>query len=323
MSVARESDVEEALRAIRRPIVAAPMPPAELAVRVRTAPIVRRLVPPALAVRMGEQRGARNWEHLPEQRAYATASMEVIVGGTARAGEAEMLARRHLIEEKADQALYWAPWSPVRLSESSLENLRAALAEGRGVLLSACHFGPVYNATSVGASLRRPVFTLVGDWLTTTEPEASYWGRRVVRRQAGLRDNDARMIPAAGSFPIVCELLAQGEVVLVNFDVRGVQRTRFLGKPVALRTGTVKLAAASGAPVVPVRTLRRGVRISLEAAEPLDPRAYADPMRLHEELARIHEHWILEYPEALEDPLRPGAWEDATAAEWPPRAEEG
>jgi hypothetical protein len=38
---------------------------------------------------------------------------------------------------------------------------------------------------------------------------------------------------------------------------------------------------------------------------------------LHEEIAAIHERWILEAPEALEDPRRAGAWEEgATATEW-------
>ena len=46
----------------------------------------------------------------------------------------------------------------------------------------------------------------------------------------------------------------------------------------------------------------------------MDPRDFSGADELHDTLAARHEDWILEEPEALEDPRRAGAWEEQADA---------
>ena len=149
------------------------------------------------------------------------------------------------------------------------------------------------------------------------EFQPGYWGRLVARRVDGMRTNGARMLPAAGSFPVLLALLQAGESALVQFDVPGRERVQFLGKPVMMRTGTAKLSMEAGALVAPVRTRREGQHVWLDAAPSLDPHDFSDVLEMHRALASVHERWVLEHPEALEDPLRPGSWAGATPEGWP------
>ncbi len=56
------------------------------------------------------------------------------------------------------------------------------------------------------------------------------------------------------------------------------------------------------------------------------PRDFENQQQLHDALAAVHTHWILDAPWSLEDPRRPGSWEEgAAAAAWtlPARAQQG
>ncbi len=309
-------DLQSALDAARRPIAKQQLPAASLRVRLGTSPGLRRLVPRALAVRRALARGEHVWANSPQEREQSLASIEVIVAGTSRAGEAQELARARVVETEVMRTLFWYPWERVRVDPQSLGLLREAREAGRGVILSSCHLGPYYQTSSVGELLGSPVFALVGDWMLG-EFQPGYWGRLIARRVDGMRTNGARILPAAGSFPVLLALLQAGESALIQFDVPGRERVQFLGKPVMMRTGTAKLSMQSGALVAPVRTRREGHHVWLDAAKPLDPHDFSDALEMHCALASLHEPWVLEYPQALEDPLRSGAWVGATPEGWP------
>jgi lauroyl/myristoyl acyltransferase len=123
------------------------------------------------------------------------------------------------------------------------------------------------------------------------------------------------LIPAEGCFPTVAELVAGGAAVVMAFDWPGSAETQFLGRPVWLASGTARLAEQTGALVVPVMRQFRLFRAHTVFGSPLDPRQHAGWRGLHDALAARHERWILECPEALEDPRRAGAWEAAATAE--------
>lgn len=312
----RPSDLDSALERAHRPLPPLRWPQVGIGVRLRTTPWLRRMLPARLEIGRAGRRGRQTWERWPQDRAGFRAGMEAIVGGTAHAGEVQRLTHAYLLESEAQRTLFWRPWEAANMDAATKEHLHLALAGGRGTLFSICHLGPYFHSASLGPTLGRTVFTVGGPWCFA-EPTPDYWGRRQVRRMEGLRKRGGRMVPAAGSFAVLRALLETGELVLMHFDVPGRHETRFLGKPVMLTTGTAKLAALTDAVVVPLRFRRQGHRVWVDAHASLDPREHGSVERLHGALAAVHERWILECPETLEDPRRAGFWEGASAAGWP------
>ena len=314
MGAVRSGQPASALVAARRPVEPCRLPRAAPRTWLGTSGSVRRLVPTATAVRRAESHGVALWERSPPERARARAAMQAVVGGTARAGEVEALAREHVIESRVREALFWQPWSAPALDSSSAARLRDVLAGERGVLLSSCHVGPYLLGVSVIAAHGRTTYSLAGDWLFDP-PAPGYWGRRIARRRNEARARDERLVRIGGSFDLLRSLLAQREVVSVFFALPGRRETPFLGKPVMLASGSARLAVQADALVVPIRTRRSADRVWVDVSAPLDPRAFAGPDQLHEALAATHEHSILELPATMEDPNREGAWEQSADGE--------
>jgi lauroyl/myristoyl acyltransferase len=312
-----DTDVElaAALDAARAPVARCHMPRAtSLRSGLATSPHVRALLPTRLMVRRAERQARDLWTRDGERRARARRAMAAIVGGTERAQELESLARRHVIEQKVTEMLFWQPWASPSLDRDSLARLRAALDAGRGVLLSSCHSGPYLHGISAVSSLGRTTYS-ASSWALRT-PGPGSWGRRIVRRRAGARARGERLVHSIGSFALLQALLEEGEVVGVFFVMPGSRETRFLGKTVMLSSGSARLAAAADALVLPIRTRRVGHRVWVDVAEPLDPREHAGNEDLHETIAAVHERWILELPASMEDPNREGAWDGADAEVW-------
>ena len=284
------------------------MPPAGLGIRLKTTPRLRHWFPTRLVVARSVRRGKLLWERHDEVRERARAAIAPIVAGTTRAGEVEMLARQHVIEDMAHNALFWQPWKAANVEAASAARLRAAFSAERGVLLSRCHMGPSFQSASVGAAFGRTVYMVAGAW-RFEEPTPNYWGRRVARTLQGYRSIGVRPFPAPGSFALIRALLERHEIVLIAFDVPGDHETFFLAKPVMLATGTARLAVQTGALIVPIRPRRAGHRLWVDAEQSLDPHDFGGADGLHRALATIHERWILDLPATLEDPHRAGFWE--------------
>jgi benzoate-CoA ligase family protein len=288
------------------------MPSAPLAVRVKTSPWLRRLLPTRVAVGRAESRGRAIWEQNAGEREDALGAMETILAGTAREGELQDLARQHVIERNVDRALFWAhPWS-AKLDALSALRLREALSEPRGVLFSSCHVGPFYRLHCAPAFNDRVTYLVPGPWFFET-PKPGYWGRRLARWRKGMK---SRPVPARGSFRVIQALLERGEGVFLFFDMPGPRTTRFLGKQADLAEGNAQLAVRADALVLPVRTRRTGHRVWVDVGKPLDPREMTGVDELHNALAAVHERWILENPSAMEDPRRSGWGEGASPDAW-------
>jgi hypothetical protein len=319
MSAAENRDLSAAIEAARQPLKAPAMPPADLRVRLRTSTRLRRLAPTTLVIRRATAKGRAEWGN-PAQRRHALASMNAILGGTERAGEIEARARRRLIEEEVQRALYWQPWPTSKVSATSAANLELALSTNRPVLISACHLGPYFLQMSAVTSLGHSPFAVAAPWFFQ-DPTPDYWGRRLARWWSGIAKRNERLVYSVGAFPVLSALLEQGEKVLIYFDMPGGTRTDFLGKPVMLSSGSAKLAFNAQALVLPLRARRAGDHVWSDVFTPLDARDFADADGLHRALAGVHERSILELPETMEDPNRAGAWENgATEHEWVRRA---
>jgi lauroyl/myristoyl acyltransferase len=316
-----DPDLAKALAAVRRPVESGPLPSAPLRLRLGTTLWLRRLLPTAIMVRRAERRGRAIWEQYAEERGRARAAMEAIVAGTPRAHEVEMLAREHVVEGNVKETLFWQPWGTAAVDETSAARLREALDAGRGVILSACHMGPYILCASVATAVGRTPYSVSGWGFQTPSP--GYWGRRIMRRRAEALARGERLVPAAGSFPLLKKLLEDREIVIVFFSMPGSQETRFLGKPAMLASGSARLAVQADALIVPLRARRAGHRVWVDVGVPLDPRGYPGWEELHAALATVHERWILELPASMEDPKREGAWEEGAGPQAWMRPEPG
>lgn len=240
--------------------------------------------------------------------------MAAVIAGTERAGEAEALSRQHMIESEVHRVLFWQPLRTASIDERSRAHLDAALRAERGVLLSSCHTGPVFQTMSVIAARGRGSFCVAAPWFFEP-PSHDYWGRRVARWWRVAAARREHVIMSAGCFPVLRALLGQGELVWLLFDMPGSRETHFLGKPVMLASSSARLASEADALILPLRARREGRRTWVDVAQALDPRRHSDEQELHAALAVVHERWILERPAALEDPGRKGAWEEGASPE--------
>ncbi|HSZ14907.1 MAG TPA: hypothetical protein VK790_12810 [Solirubrobacteraceae bacterium] len=310
-------DLAVALAEVERLAKPPRMPPCNVRVRVKTSPWVRRALPTRLLVARAARQAEAIWEHSEGEREGAIATMEAIVSGTARAGEARELARLHLIERRVDTVLFWEqPWS-ASMDAVSAARVREALSGERGVLLSACHTGPFYRSMYSMPVGRAQQYTIFGPWLFEP-PSHDYWGRRVARWRKGAL---GRKVPAEGSYQLLASLLARGDCVYVFYDMPGRRETRFLGKRALLADGSARLAVESDALILGLRSRREGHEVRVDAAEPLDPRELGGVEEVHAALGALHERWILERPQEMADPNSFG-WEHGAGPEaWvrPPR----
>lgn len=282
------------------------MPPAPLRVRLGTSPLMRRAIPTSLALARAERKARRRWRTEPQTREHELAIMRAIVTGTAREGDLEELAERRLLEAEAWLALFWQPWQAPKIEGLSRERLLAACASGRGVITSGAHVGPFFSVSLALEQLGVTQYVVMGDWYYEAPPP-DHWGRFTARWRIGLPQ--LPVVRKRGGYAILGELLRLGGLTSIYFDLPGRHETRFLGKPVMLVDGTARLACETGALVLPQHVSRERTKIRIDYREPLDPRDFDGPDELHEALARVHEHLILEDPALVQDPAITG-WED-------------
>jgi hypothetical protein len=294
------------------------MPRAEPRVWLKTARPLRGAVPMRLAVARAERTGRRLWDEAGGERAHALRTMEAVVGGTHQEPALEAHARRHLIEKQAWEALFWQRPSTPRADPATRERLVTVCSGDRGVVLSSCHLGPFFRKSKGLVRLGIEPYLVAGEWFFA-DPEPGYWGRRLAHWRRSLPQ--VPLVPARGSFAVLRAVLAAGKTVSIYFDLPGPHATEFLGKQAMLVDGTARLAVQSDALVMPIRAVRDGHALKLQAFEALDPRDFDNADDLHAALAQVHERSILEFPAALADPDTFGWNGCATAASWrrPPR----
>lgn len=134
-----------------------------------------------------------------------------------------------------------------RVDFHGLEHLDAALAQGRGVILSSAHYGAPYLVGQAMAIKGYP-FTVIAERL---QPEALFQWLVTVRERLGLR-----VVPIdAPLLGVIRELKKENRIVGIVAD-RNVAGTgiclTFFGEVARFPTGAVRLAIRTGAPLVVV-----------------------------------------------------------------------
>lgn len=262
-----------------------------------------------LAVALGFVWGRLRWLD-PVARRRSRLAVAAIAGP---AVAPDRLAREHLRHAAAREQLIRRPGMMLGAPIDGRTHLTAATSAGRGVLVSYCHFGPFPAMGVTARECVRDVHQVAGGWLVNPNParrssRARRW--RAIFERAGVP-----LIAAHGCFETVAGLLRSGAVVVMAFDWPGSAEATFLGKPVSLASGTARLSESTGALVVPAVRHFEGLQLRTTFGPPLDPALHRGWRHIHDELAARHERWILECPAALEDPRRPGAWEEAARPE--------
>jgi len=266
--------------------------------------------PYRVAVALGYARGRLRWLH-PESRRKSRLAVAAIVGKEANDG----MARDHLAHAGARDQLIRQPGILRGAAIEGDHHLRDAKATGRGVILSYCHFGPFPAIGVTALEVVRDVHQVAGAWLVAPRPDSIT--PRVRRWRRIFDDAGVPLIAAEGCFAALNDLLQRGSVVVMAFDWPGSVESHFLGRPVRMASGTARLAEASGAVVVPVMRRFHELHLCTRFGPPIDIVTSGGWRQVHDDVAAQHEHWIGQCPAALEDPRRPGAWEEsATAESW-------
>jgi KDO2-lipid IV(A) lauroyltransferase len=185
---------------------------------------------------------------------------------------------------------------------------RDALAQGRGLVVPTAHFSGWDIGARFLSDLGRPVNLVVA-------PEPNPTTREFMHR---LRTRFGFNIIYSGrsiftALPIR-QALQRNEVVGMQIDPwgssRGAREIDFCGRPATFQTGPFVIAATTRAPLVPVFTVRTGVRrYQMRTAGRFDPRSAADVTAAFEATIRFYERLV------REEPSQWMVFEDV----WPPR----
>ncbi|UQX10075.1 phosphatidylinositol mannoside acyltransferase [Candidatus Mycobacterium methanotrophicum] len=172
------------------------------------------------------------------------------------------------------------------------EHLDAALAAGRGAVLALPHSGN-WDMAGVWLVQTRGKFTTVAERL---KPESLY------RRFTGYRQSlGFEVIPLSGGqqppFELLRQRLRDNKVVGLIAD-RDLARTGvqvdFFGEPTRMPAGPAKLAASTGAALLPVHCWYESDRTRIEIFSPLD--CGGDVGAITQALADVFARNIAEYP---------------------------
>jgi len=268
----------------------------------------RRLVPAPLALGLAASVGpAVRQRRNPGERFGARQFMTDLLLYTPRAGEAEQLAERWLIEKSQVRELFWRPWLLKNSRVSGTEHWDAAHAGGQGCVIVFGHFGAAWAVPAILGLRGFQHYLVVSPHYWEPMPPG-YEGLAILHRRREYGEKvlgNTRLVPSNGRPSRLLDLLHAGESVALAFDVPGWAATPFLGRMVALGGGPATLAAKAKARVLPVTVHRHGARLDLSFLPPLDPATIGDPMSLRAEIARTFEPIVLAHPETVELPWYP------------------
>ena len=190
----------------------------------------------------------------------------------------------------------WGPRPPPLVREVPAPELfRAALAEGRGLVVPTAHFGGWDIGARFLSDLGRPVNLVVA-------PEPNPTTREFMHR---LRTRFGFNVIYSGrsiftAIP-VREALRRNEVVGMQIDPWGPSpgacEIDFCGRLAPFQTGPFVIARVTRAPLIPVFTVRTGARrYQMRIAGRFDPRSAADVAAAFEATIRFYERLVREHP---------------------------
>lgn len=246
--------------------------------------------PPWLVDGSGALLGAVWHALIPIRRGVARRNVRRALGLDPRASRRIVRrAYRHFGRALAE-AIRAAGGRPPPIDVHGEAHLRAALAQGRGVLVLSAHLGSFEALLRAAAGFDVPVHVITKRFSAASAQQ----GWRALRR-------DGPGFFGAGSARAIRAALARGEIVADVLDQHAPPGRAvwvpFFGRPAATMPDLVRLARQTGAPVVPVFTHRRGGRqiVTIQA-----------PLRLPDDLVKAVALCAAVVEEAIR--ARPSQW---------------
>ena len=175
------------------------------------------------------------------------------------------------------------------------ELIQAALAEHRGLVVPTAHFGGSEIGARFLSDLGRPVNLVVAPEPNPTTREFMH---RLRTRYGFNVIYSGRSV--FGALPLL-QALRRDEVVGLQIDpwgpLPGAHDIEFCGRPAPFRIGPFELARIARAPLVPVFTVRTGIRqYELRIAGRFDPITPADTTAAFNATVRFYERLVRERP---------------------------
>ncbi len=198
---------------------------------------------------------------LPLRREVVLDNLRRVYGDTADAAEITRLAQAHyghlgrLLWE-----FLWYPWLPrarklAMVRVEGLDDLLAAHAQGKGVLILTGHFGNFEVATSAGLASFPQAH---GRFHFVRRPIRPEWLDRLVTRR--FRKAGFGVLPKRGGLDAILDRLAAGDLVVFPFDQHAQRKdgveVEFFGHPAGTFRSLSVIALSTGAPVVPASSWR-------------------------------------------------------------------
>lgn len=261
------------------------------------------LLPASALLWVGRRLGDLAYWALPGRRAVASGNLGRALGRERSQPELRRICResfRHLGMSVVEAStLLFRPPSVLlsRVEAEGLDHLKAAAAQGRGVLLLTAHFG---NWELLAAAHILSGYPLS---VVARRMDLPLLDRFVSRLRVG---SGVEVIDKRDAFRGVIGALRRGRMVAVLLDQNASRRegvfVPFFGRSASTSRGLALLALWSGAPVVPVFIRRAGSgRHWLMIDPPVPPPATGDRehdvLALTAEFSRIIESRIRQWPE--------------------------
>jgi KDO2-lipid IV(A) lauroyltransferase len=198
---------------------------------------------------------------LPLRRQVVLDNLRRVYGDTADEAEITRLAQAHyghlgrLLWE-----FLWYPWLPrahklAMVRVEGLDDLLAAHAQGKGVLILTGHFGNFEVATSAGLASFPQAH---GRFHFVRRPIRPEWLDRLVTRR--FRKAGFGVLPKRGGLDAILDRLAAGDLVVFPFDQHAQRKdgveVEFFGHPAGTFRSLSVIALSTGAPVVPASSWR-------------------------------------------------------------------
>lgn len=198
---------------------------------------------------------------LPMRRQVVLDNLQRVYGDTADQAEITRLAQAHyghlgrLLWE-----FLWYPWLPrarklAMVRVEGLDDLLAAHAQGKGVLILTGHFGNFEVATSAGLVSFPQAH---GRFHFVRRPIRPEWLDRLVTRR--FRKAGFGVLPKRGGLDAILDRLAAGDLVVFPFDQHAQRKdgveVEFFGHPAGTFRSLSVIALSTGAPVVPASSWR-------------------------------------------------------------------
>ncbi|MET3960905.1 lauroyl/myristoyl acyltransferase [Marmoricola sp. OAE513] len=245
-------------------------------------------------------------------RAVQEENMHFLLEYTDRVHEVPQIAREYA---EFDVLRNYRRWHPKHLSRQPVEDVEKFLearSRGRGVIISFVHHGQYNGVVSSMARVaddlagvpksERPGFIVNG----VVSPEAFDKKAPLALRQhfkvCAYGPNIKLMSATDGTGPMI-EILENGGVLAIAFDVAGRTPIKFLGRDMLGSFGMARLAVQTNVPVVIISSHKGADGLPYgRVHDAIEPSDFPDPADLLAEIIRRHEPAILEWPAAYDSP---------------------